>query len=200
MSRLAHAEPADLPGEMKAVLDFAEQNMGFRPNDVLIMARWPELLQAMLPVVATVYSPGTVGMELKRMVGLVVSTAAGCQYCVAHNAHGLGEDGVTAERLESIWEFETSPLFTDAERAALRYARGAGQSPSRVTDDEFAELQAHFDDQQILEITGVIALFGFLNRWNAGLGVTLEDAPLNFAREHLDPARWNAGIHAPENQ
>ena len=89
MSRLEPLAPDALPDDMRAVLDYAEQTMGFTPNDVLIMARWPELLQAMAGVVSTVFVPGQVSMELKRLVALMTSVAAGCQYCTAHNAHGL---------------------------------------------------------------------------------------------------------------
>ena len=197
MSRLEPLAPDALPDEMRAVLDYAEQTMGFTPNDVLIMARWPELLQAMAGVVSTVFVPGQVSMELKRLVALMTSVAAGCQYCTAHNAHGLALDGVDAEKQAAVWDFERSPLFSDAERAALVYARGAGQSPSGVTDADFTRLKEHFDDRQIMEIAAVIGLFGFLNRWNASLAVPLEDAPLAHARSALGATGWQPGIHGP---
>jgi len=197
MTRIEPLAPEDFPGSLQPVLDFARDTMGFTPNDVLTMARWPALLQAMAPMVGVIFSPGTVAMELKRCVATITSAAAGCQYCVAHNVHGMEQDGVAADKQAAIWELDTSPLFSEAERAALSYARDAGQSPSAVTDAGFARLQAHFDAQQILEITAVIALFGFLNRWNASLGTTLEDQPLQFAQASLDEEIWSAGVHAP---
>jgi len=197
MSRLEPLTPDALPEEMRAVLDYAEQTMGFTPNDVLIMARWPELLQAMAGVVATVFVPGQVPMELKRLVALMTSVAAGCQYCTAHNAYGLQLDGVDTQKQAAVWDFERSPLFSDAERAALVYARGAGQSPSAVTDADFARLKQYFDDRQILEIAAVISLFGFLNRWNASLAVPLESAPLEHAQSALAGTDWQPGIHGP---
>ena len=195
MSRLAPAAPEDLPDSMRSVLEYAEHNMGFTPNDVLIMARWPELLQAMAGLVGTVFVPGKVDMELKRLVALMTSRAAGCQYCVAHNAFGLQLDGATPEKQVAIWEFETSPLFTPAERAALHYALGAGQTPAAVSDAQFAELRRHFDDEQILELAGVIGLFGFLNRWNASLATPLEGAPLAHAQKALAGTDWTPGQH-----
>jgi hypothetical protein len=41
----------------------------------------------------------------------------------------------------------------------------------------------------------VIALFGFLNRWNDTLGTPLEPVPLRFAREQLGPSGWEPGVH-----
>jgi len=80
----------------------------------------PDLLRVLGPLVFTVWAPGEVPMELKRLVGLVSSVAGGCQYCVAHNAHGLDLEGVSPEKQAAVWEFETSDQFTAAERAALR--------------------------------------------------------------------------------
>jgi len=197
MTRIEPLAPEEFPAALQPVLDFARDTMGFTPNDVLTMARWPALLQAMAPMVGVIFSPGSVSMELKRFVATITSAAAGCQYCVAHNAHGMEQDGVAADKQAAIWEFDSNPLFSPAECAALSYARDAGQSPSAVTDTSFARLQEHFDAQQILEITAVIALFGFLNRWNASLGTTLEDQPLQFAQGSLATSVWSPGVHAP---
>ena len=198
MARITPLEPEELPEAVAPVLAYARETMGFTPNDVLTMARWPELLQAMMPVVGTIFSPGAVSMELKRMVATIASAAAGCQYCVAHNALGLDQDGLSADKQAAIWEFESDPMFSPAERAALNFARAGAQSPSAVTDACFAQLQAHFDTQQILEITAVISLFGFLNRWNASLGTTLEQLPWQHAEENLSTRGWSVGVHAPE--
>jgi alkylhydroperoxidase family enzyme len=80
--------------------------------------------------------------------------------------------------------------------AALRLATRAAAVPNAVTDDDFAELRRHFDDAQVVEIVGVIALFGFLNRWNDTLATTLEDAPRAFAEATLAAQGWTAGKHA----
>jgi uncharacterized peroxidase-related enzyme len=197
MTRVKPLAANELGPHEQAMADAARDMMGFVPNDLLIMARWPQLAQAMLPVVDLIYGPGEVSTELKRMVATIASVAGGCQYCVAHTAHGLDRIGVSAEKQAAIWEFDTHPVFSDAERVALDYARAAAQSPSAVDDGHFEKLHAHFSDRQILEITAVIALFGFLNRWNASLGVPLEEAPLSFARENLRGTSWTPGVHAP---
>ncbi|MBT8442078.1 MAG: carboxymuconolactone decarboxylase, partial [Gammaproteobacteria bacterium] len=71
MPRIKPISVEELPDDVRPVLEFARQTMGFTPNDVLTMAHWPELLQAMLPVVGTIFSPGAVDMELKRLVALI---------------------------------------------------------------------------------------------------------------------------------
>ena len=59
----------------------------------------------------------------------------------------------------------------------------------------FLELRKHFSDEQVVEIVGVIAVFGFLNRWNDTFATPLEDEPLEFGKKHLAPHGWEAGKH-----
>ena len=196
MARIEPITPEQLPEDLRPVFEFAETTMGFTANDVMTMAIWPELIRSMQPVVAAIYGPGEVDSDLKKLVGHIVSAAAGCKYCQAHTAHGAGELGeVSSAKLAAVWEFETSPLFSTAERAALRVALGAGQQPNAVTDDDFQKLKEHFSERQIIEIVAVISLFGFLNRWNETLATQLEDTPLEFAKNTLSADRWNVGKH-----
>lgn len=163
--------------ELRARVAGAVALMGFLPQDVLVMARMPALLDAMAGLVGAVYGPGTLAPGLKRLVGEAASKAAGCQYCAAHAAHGAQRAGVDAAKIAAVWRFDDSPLFDEAERAAINLAMKAARTPSGADDADFARLRAHFTDDEILEIVAVIAMFGFLNRWNATLDTQLEPAP-----------------------
>lgn len=195
--RLDPIAPDALPADLQQLFAIATGQMGFAPNDVLVMAHWPELLRVLGPLVFTVWSPGDVPMELKRLVGLLASHAGGCQYCVAHNAHGLALEGVSPDRQAAVWHFDDSSAFSAAEKAALRVALGGGQSPNAVTDEQLRDLKVHFTPRQIAEIVAVIGLFGFLNRWNATLRVPLEKEPAAFATKHLAANGWRIGGHDP---
>lgn len=162
---------------MRAHIEGAEKLMGFTPNDALVMARNPALTKAVSALVGAVYGPGKVDPGLKRLIGEATSKAAGCFYCSAHAANGARDQGVDAARIEAVWSFEESDLFSGAERAAIRVAMKSGMSPNETTDEDFAALKKHFDDDEIIEIVGVIAMFGFLNRWNSTLDTALEPAP-----------------------
>eukprot|EP00903_Cladosiphon_okamuranus_P003081 g3079.t1 len=129
------------------------------------------------------------------MIAHITSAAAGCAYCQAHTAHGAEHRGANAEKLTALWEYETSDLFNDAEKAALDLALAAGAVPNQATDAHFDALRPHFCEDEIVEIVAVIALFGFLNRWNDTLATTLEDSPLAFAESHLAPKGWIADKH-----
>ena len=155
-----------------------EELLGFQANDGLTMARHPALLDGLLQLVQAVYSPGRVDDSLKRLIGLMASSAAGCQYCVAHTASSAQRLGVTEAKLEAIWDYETSPLYSDRERAALHLARLSAQTPNGVTDANYTSFADYFDESEQVEIVAVIALFGFLNRWNSTLATDIESTPL----------------------
>jgi uncharacterized peroxidase-related enzyme len=173
-----------------------EQALGVLPNSTLTMARRPEVMEAFARLNAVVMAEGTVSGVLKQLVATVVSGAAGCAYCQAHTSHVAEQRGADAAKLAAVWEFEVSPLFTEGERAALRVARGAGVTPSGVTDEDMRRLRDYFDDDQVVEIVAVIANFGFLNRWNDTMATQLERSPLTWASEHLRDTGWEAGKHA----
>ena len=178
MSRLAPLELSEVDPETRAMIENANDLMGFVPNDALVMARHPALTKAMWGLVAAVYGPGDVDNGLKRLVGEAASKAAGCFYCSAHAAHGAKTQGVAQEKVDAVWTFEDSPLFSEAERAAINLAMKAGVVPNETTEADFDRLKAHFTDNQITEIVAVISMFGFLNRWNSTLATALEPIPL----------------------
>ena len=177
MTRLSPLDRNLLPPDIGEQVDNAEKLMGFAPNDALIMARHPAMMNAVSALVGAVYGPGKVDAGLKRLIGEATSKAAGCFYCSAHAANGARDQGVDPERIAAVWNFEDSDLFSDAERAAIRVAMHSGLSPNATTDEDFDTLKKHFSDDEITEIVGVIAMFGFLNRWNSTLQTELEPNP-----------------------
>ena len=156
--------------------------MGYLPNDVLTLCHWPELLQSLSGLVQTILQSGQVDPTLKRLIGVISSHTQGCTYCTAHAGYGANQLGVEAEKIAAVFEFETSPLFSAAERAALRVAWHGALQPSAVTDDDIAALTPHFSQQEIVEIVAVLSLYGFLNRWNSTLNTELEAPPTDFAQ------------------
>lgn len=172
-----------------------EQVMGFVPNSMFTMARVPGLLEAFQSLAGTILRNGLIPPELGQMVAMTSSVASGCRYCQAHTGHSAERLGVSPEKLAAVWEFETSALFTDAERAALRLAFHSGQVPNAATDADFDACREHYSDDQISAIVSVIALFGYLNRWNDTMATELEDSPVHFGETVLADQGWEGGKH-----
>ncbi len=171
------------------------KSMEYTPNSMLTMGYWPEFLQSVAGLAGVVLGGGEVDRGLKQLVAFVVSNAAGCRYCQAHTSHAAEQRGVSLEKINAAFEFETSPLFSDAERAALRVALHAGMVPNAVDAGQMAALKVHFNERQVVEIVGVISLFGFFNRWNDTMATTLEDIPKTFAEDGIGGRGWEAGKH-----
>jgi uncharacterized peroxidase-related enzyme len=174
------------------------ERMGFIPLSQLVMAHKPALLRAFIDLGKAVYSQdeGSIPFALKSLIGNMASKSAGCMYCVAHTGSNSSRAGVDDEKIAAMWAFETSDLFSDAERAALSFAQAAAQVPNATTDADFAELRKHFTDFQIVEIMSVISMFGYLNRWNDSMATTLEEEPIAFAEQTIAGTGWSVGKHA----
>jgi uncharacterized peroxidase-related enzyme len=197
MSRIPPAEtPAD--PEIADMMAYWTRTKGYAPNAWQTMLRRPKVFLAYRNLhKAVMMDDGEVPKALKFMVAEVVSSAAGCSYCTAHNAENAVKiAGVSADKVAALSSFETSPLFTPSEKAALALAETAGNDPLAVTDAHFTTLKEYFSDDAIVEIVSVIALLGWLNRWNQTLGTKLEPPSAAFAEKHLASGGWTAGIAA----
>jgi uncharacterized peroxidase-related enzyme len=204
MSPLVSPLPTDHDPEVAELALFFNQTLGFAPNSVLTMMRRPAIARAFTALnKAVMQNEGKVTSELKRLIGHIASTTAGCRYCEAHTIRAAERFGKQnnldqqqlQDRLLNVWQYNVSHLFTDAEKAALEFARAAASVPNDVTQAIKTNLQAHWDEGEIVEITGVIALFGYLNRWNDSMGTTLEDAAKADGTQWLAHRGWDAGKH-----
>lgn len=196
MIRIPPLDPVAAFGSEEAAAAAARM-MGYIPNSLLTMAHWPELMGAMTGAFRTILGEGQVDSGLKRLIAHATSLAAGCRYCQAHTAHSSHEAGIARDKLAALHDFENADAFTPAERAVLALAFAAGAQPNGASDAHFERLREWFDTRQQVEIMAVIAMFGFLNRWNDTLATPLESAPFAFAAEQLAPHGWNPGVHGP---
>ena len=196
MPRIEPLPPETTP-ELADAFAAYRKSLGFIPNSVLIMQRRPKMVKALAALAATVWDPDSaVPPSFKRLLSHVASRAHGCQYCMAHTAGGALHFGIADEKLAAVWDYQASPLYSPAERAALDLAVAASAVPNAATDEMFFELQKFWTEEQIVEIVGVISLFGFLNRWNDTLATPLEDEPIAVGEKFLASHGWTAGKHA----
>ncbi len=132
---------------------------------------------------------------MKRLVGYITSHAAGCRYCQAHTIRAAERYGAEVEQMEHIWEFRTHPAFSESERAALDLALAASVIPNNVDAALQARVREHWDEGEVVELMGVIALFGYLNRWNDSMATTLEEGAVESGQQWLSADKWNRGKH-----
>ncbi len=213
---MAHLQPRSTEEltVLAPVLEGVRAAMGFVPNSMLTMAHLPQLpmafsllanvafggdLQGQLANFAKIAPPATgarIEAKLVQLIALASSLAAGCRYCQAHTSHSAHRLGVDDRQISEILSYQASDAFTPAERAAVALAFAAGAVPNESSAAHFAALRSHFDEGQIAQIVAVIALFGFLNRWNDTMATALEAQPAEFARTELSTLGWELGKHA----
>lgn len=195
---MALVEPLhpDHDADTKRLAEFFNETLGFCPNSVLTMQHRPAISKAFINLnMAVMANEGRVTSALKRMIAWVSSNATGCRYCQAHAIRAAERYGAEQEQLDNIWEYRTHEAFSDAERAALDFALAASQVPNTVNADIKKHLHEHWNDGEIVEMLGVISLFGYLNRWNDSMGTSIEDGAVESADQYLGKYGWEKGKH-----
>lgn len=196
---MAHMQPLPfdtVAADIQERFEHYKNTRGFTPNSIQTMARRPNIVRAFMQLNQAVLYEGSVSEELKMLVSLIASQAAGCRYCQAHMANLAHIYHASADKIAQVWEFETADCFTDAERAALRLAYKGALAPSQASEEDFVEAYKHFSEEEVVEIVASIALFGFLNRWNDTMATELEDLPAEVAGDTLASRfGWEAGKH-----
>lgn len=167
---------ADSP-HLEPIFQAIENNLGFIPNGILTMGKNPMLAQAFGQLFGCLGKFEHISAELKWAIATISSNAAGCQYCQGHFSHIASRVNVNREKVLAAFEFESSSLYDDAERAALNFAFAASTSPAHLEKSHYDALGKYFDEAAVIEISAVIAICGFLNRWNTTMDSQLEADP-----------------------
>ena len=182
--------------EVKKLAEFFNETLGFCPNSVLTMQIRPDIASSFINLnKAVMENNGRVTSSLKRLIAWVSSNASGCRYCQAHSIRAAERYGADKEQLNNIWDYRTHPSFNEAERIALDFALAASQIPNTVDENLKQRLHDNWDDGEIVEILGVISLFGYLNRWNDSMETTIEDGAKDSAEKFLSKHGWDKGKH-----
>ena len=182
--------------ETKQLVDFFNETLGFCPNSVLTMQRQPSIAKAFVQLnMAVMENHGKLTPEFKRLIAFVSSNTAGCRYCQAHTIRAAERYGASRERLENVWDFQNQECFSAEEKAALSFAQQASSVPVNINPEVESHLKECWSDEDIVEIMGVIALFGYLNRWNDVMATSIEENAEISGREWLKNISWEPGKH-----
>jgi len=111
---------------------------------------------------------------VKQLARMLVAWRIGCPWCLDFGTRQAEPLGVTDEQLVALPDYEHSSLFSEEERAVLRYADAITRTPVQVPVAVFEALKARYSDRQILEITAAIAWENFHARVNHALDLEAE--------------------------
>jgi len=182
--------------EAAEMSSFYEETLGFTPNSLFTMMHRPRIAAAFLEMnQAVMENKGRISSSLKRELAYLSSSISGCRYCEAHTIRAAERYGSSEERMLNLWEYKTHPAFSEAERAVFDLAVAASQVPNAVTDTIAENMRKHWDEGEIVEVLGVVALFGYLNRWNDSMGTEIEEPAAVSASSLLGHKGWEKGKH-----
>ncbi|HHM05480.1 MAG TPA: carboxymuconolactone decarboxylase family protein [Gammaproteobacteria bacterium] len=108
---------------------------------------------------------------LRTLVTVRVSQLNWCPFCVDINSATALKRGISDEKLAALAEFAGSDLYSGEEKAALAYAEAVTLSGRQVDAAMMDALRRHFDDDAIIELTGLIGFQNMSSKFNAALGV-----------------------------
>jgi uncharacterized peroxidase-related enzyme len=162
--------------ETNPVLAEIEQKTG-ASNLFRTMAHHPRAMEDFYRLYTTLMDHGVVERRLKEMLYLAVSFVNECDYCTRHHVKSARDAGLTEQQIHEI-QTEQGQNFTPKEQSALHYAREITRT-SAVDDDTRYRLQEQFSNDQFVEITMVVALANFTNRFSNGIDIPLEDEVLS---------------------
>jgi uncharacterized peroxidase-related enzyme len=168
---MAHTIKGVEPGLNSAVAEI-EKKSGTN-NFARVMAHRPEAMQAFMQLYGLLMGPAAIlDRRVKEMVYLAVSYVNECNYCATHHVKTGGAAGLSASEIREI-EVENNQHFSPKEQAALHYARELTRTAS-VGDDTRYRAQELFSNDEFVELTMIVGLANFTNRFNNGLAVPVE--------------------------
>lgn len=111
---------------------------------------------------------------LRSLVTVRVSQINHCAFCIDINSATLLKRGVSMEKIEALSNWKTSDIFSERECVALEYAEAITYSDQQAGDDLIARLKQHFDDDGVVELTGLISFQNMSSKFNSALDVPAE--------------------------
>ncbi len=108
---------------------------------------------------------------LRSLLTVRVSQINWCSFCVDLNSATLLSRGASLAKVEALENWRENDLFDERERVALEYAEAMTWSDRQVDDALMARLRHHFDDDAIVELTGLIAFQNMSSKFNSALAV-----------------------------
>jgi uncharacterized peroxidase-related enzyme len=155
--------------ELQKTFDALAARAGKVPNIFAAMAHRPDVLNMFLPLYKAIVNQGTVEAKYKELAYLRASMANGCEYCTRAHVASSKRAGVTPEQVAALPFYQRSPLFDEKEKATILYADRVTRGAAGIRGSQLEDLRKYYDEGQIVELTLVICIANFTNRFNDAL-------------------------------
>lgn len=174
MARVRDIEKHELPADVQPVYEKFATEYGPFLNQVRVFAHRPTAVKHIMGLLLDLAQEQVLSKRYLEIALVVVSKLNECEYCVAHHAPRLVDQGLSADSVNAILE-PSVPGFDEVDMLVRDYAVQVTTNSNRMRDQIFEDLRKHFSEEQIVELTLRTALCGFFNRFNDSLQIDMED-------------------------
>lgn len=157
----------------RLVYRIARRGYGRVPMPLQVTAHSPWVFRGYVAFEYGLEHASSLDPGLGELVGTRVAQLADCPFCVDIGGALARRAKVPQAKLEALGS-EPDGVYTPLESVALEYASAMTATPQGVTDELVARLRSLLSDEQVVELTAVIAFENYRARFNAAMGIGAE--------------------------
>ncbi|MGZ5583989.1 MAG: carboxymuconolactone decarboxylase family protein [Usitatibacter sp.] len=170
--RVSEKPLAQYPWYLRLLFRGQERKYGQVLMPAMLWGRVPKLFMAVAALYAVLDRRASpLDPVLRSLVIVRVSQMNWCRFCVDVNSATLAERAGSMTKVEALEGWRDSKLFDAREKAALEYAEAMTDSNQAVTDQLVDRLRGFFDEDALVELTGLIAFQNLSSKFNSALDV-----------------------------
>ena len=158
----------------KVAYRMARRRLGRVPEPFAVAARHTAVFAGMSGFEMALERAKRVSLRHKALGELRAAMVVGCEFCVDIGSMIARESGLTDDELKDLVDWRSSERFSELDRLVLEYADALSNTPVEVADELFDGLRAHFDEEQLVELTAAIAWENWRARFNWAFGLGKE--------------------------
>jgi alkylhydroperoxidase family enzyme len=174
MARVPYLNREDLPEADRDIFDNLIAERGQPVGNIFrTLAPTPNLLRRFLALGGELRNKTALDPQLRELALLTVGRIAQAEYEFVHHWNLARRVGVSPEKLEALADWEKAPVYSDEERAVIRYAAEATTNV-RVNDATWNALRQFLDTRRTMELVQNVAFYNMVVRVLVPAGVELE--------------------------
>lgn len=158
----------------KVAYRMARKRLGRVPEPLAVAAHHTKIFGAMSGFEMALEKSRSVPVRYKALGELRAAMVAGCEFCVDIGSMIARESGLTDDELKDLVDWRSSERLDERDKLVLEFADGISATPVGVSDELFEQLRAHFDEEQLVELTAAIAWENWRARFNWAFGLGKE--------------------------
>jgi AhpD family alkylhydroperoxidase len=138
----------------------------------LLWARVPKLFASVAMLYGALDRKSSpINPELRSLVTVRVSQINWCKFCVDINSATFAKRSGSLEKVDKLAQWKDSDLFDEKEKVVLEYTEAVTYTDRQVTNELVNRLKGFFDDDGVVELTGLIAFQNLSSKFNSALDV-----------------------------